>query len=327
MIGATETTMTRNALKKQKGAQPETGNKKSLGARMKAYWQIYVLMGAGLLAYILFRILPLWGLSLAFVDFNIVGGIFESPFVGFQHFIDLFTSDRFFRMLRNTLGISLLNLFVAFPAPIILALLLNEVRSEKFKRLSQSIVYMPHFLSWPVIAGITFFLFSIDVGVVNKAIVAAGGEAQRFLTNPDTFWFVLLIQNIWREIGWGSIIYLAALSQIDPTYYEAATVDGATRVQQLFRITLPCLMPTITVMFIMRLGSILDVSFEQVMMMDSPFVSNVSEVFDLYSFQVGMQQGNYSIGTAVGLCKSVVGLILVIWTNWLSKKAGGEGLY
>lgn len=327
-MNVSQTTIARKGrAQKQKSMHPDGLNRKTLGARMKAHWQIYVLMAAGLLAYLIFRILPLWGLSLAFVDFNIVGGIFESPFVGFQHFIDLFTSDRFFRMLRNTLGISLLNLFVAFPAPIVLALLLNEVRNEKFKRLSQSIVYMPHFLSWPVIAGITFFLFSIDVGVVNKAIVAAGGEAQRFLTNPDTFWFVLLLQNIWREIGWGSIIYLASLSQIDPTFYEAATVDGATRLQQLLRITLPCLMPTITVMFIMRLGSILDVSFEQVMMMDSPFVSNVSEVFDLYSFQVGMQQGNYSIGTAVGLCKSVVGLGLVIFTNWLSKKAGGDGLY
>lgn len=305
--------------------QPQ--RKKSLGARMKQYWQIYVLMGAGLLAYLIFRILPLWGLSLAFVDFNIIGGLANSPFVGFKHFINLFTTDRFFRMLRNTLGISLLNLFLAFPAPIMLALLLNEVRSEKFKRLSQSIVYMPHFLSWPVITGITFFLFSIDVGVVNKFIVANGGEAHRFLSNPNTFWFVLLFQNIWRECGWGSIIYLAAISQIDTSFYEAATVDGATRIQKLFRITLPCLMPTIIVMFIMRLGSLLDVSFEQVLMMDNRFVTSVSEVFDIYSFKVGMQQGNYSVGTAVGLCKSVVGLCMVIGSNWLVKKAGGEGIY
>ena len=208
-----------------------------------------------------------------------------------------------------------------------LALLLNEVRSEKFKRLSQSIVYMPHFLSWPVITGITFFLFSIDVGVVNKFIVASGGEAQRFLSNPHTFWFVLLLQNIWRECGWGSIIYLAAISQIDTSFYEAATVDGATRMQKLLRITLPCLAPTIIVMFIMRLGSLLDVSFEQVLMMDNRFVTSVSEVFDLYSFKVGMQQGNYSVGTAVGLCKSLVGLCMVTGSNWLVKKTGGEGIY
>ena len=301
--------------------------KKTLGARVKQYWQIYVLMGAGLLAYLIFRILPLWGLSLAFVDFNIIGGLSNSPFVGLKHFINLFTTDRFFRMLRNTLGISLLNLFLAFPAPIMLALLLNEVRSEKFKRLSQSIVYMPHFLSWPVITGITFFLFCIDVGVVNKFIVASGGEAQRFLSNPHTFWFVLLLQNIWRECGWGSIIYLAAISQIDTSFYEAATVDGATRMQKLLRITLPCLAPTIIVMFIMRLGSLLDVSFEQVLMMDNRFVTSVSEVFDLYSFKVGMQQGNYSVGTAVGLCKSLVGLCMVTGSNWLVKKTGGEGIY
>lgn len=301
--------------------------KAGLLSRMKQYWQIYVLMAAGLTAYLLFRILPLWGLSLSFVDFNIVGGIFNSPFVGFKHFTDLFASEQFFVMLRNTLCISLLNLFVAFPAPILLALLLNEVRSEKFKRLSQSIVYMPHFLSWPVIAGITFFLFSIDIGVVNKMIVAGGGEAQRFLSNSGTFWFVLLLQNIWRECGWGSIIYLAAISQIDTSFYEAATVDGATRIQKLLRITLPCLMPTIIVMFIMRLGSLLDVSFEQVLMMSNSFVQEVSEVFDTYTFRVGMKMGNYSIGTAVGLCKSVVGLLLVLGSNWLVKRAGGDGIY
>lgn len=295
--------------------------------KMKHYWQIYVLMGAGLLAYLFFRIMPLWGLSLAFVDFNIVGGIFNSPFVGFQHFADLFASERFFLMLRNTLGISLLNLFVAFPAPILLALLLNELRSERFKRLSQSIVYMPHFLSWPVITGLTFFLFSIDIGVVNKMIVSGGGGAQRFLSNSGTFWIVLLLQNIWRECGWGSIIYLAAISQIDVSFYEAATVDGATRIQKMLRITLPCLMPTIIVMFIMRLGSLLDVSFEQVLMMSNEFVTNVSEVFDTYTFRVGMQMGNYSIGTAVGLCKSVVGLLLVLGSNWLAKRTGGEGIY
>lgn len=304
-----------------------TPHKAGLLSRMKSYWQIYALMSAGLAAYLLFRILPLWGLSLSFVDFNIVGGIFNSPFVGFKHFTDLFASSQFFLMLRNTLCISLLNLFLAFPAPILLALLLNEVRSEKFKRLSQSIVYMPHFLSWPVIAGITFFLFSIDVGAVNKMIVASGGEAQRFLSNSGTFWFVLLIQNIWRECGWGSIIYLAAISQIDTSFYEAATVDGATRIQKLLRITLPCLMPTIIVMFIMRLGNLLDVSFEQVIMMSNSFVQEVSEVFDTYTFRVGMKMGNYSIGTAVGLCKSIVGLLLVLGSNWLVKRTGGDGIY
>lgn len=295
--------------------------------KMKLYWQIYVLMAGGLLAYLIFRILPLWGLSLAFVDYNIVGGILNSPFAGLRHFTDLFTSEQFFVMLRNTLGISLLNLFVAFPAPILLALLLNEVKSERFKRLSQSIVYMPHFLSWPVITGITFFLFSVDIGVVNKFITANGGQAQSFLSTPGTFWIVLLLQNVWRECGWGSIIYLAAISQIDTSFYEAATVDGATRMQKVLRITLPCLTPTIVVMFIMRLGTLLDVSFEQVLMMTNDFVTSVSEVFDTYTFRIGIQRGNYSIGTAVGLCKSVVGLCLVLASNWLVKKADGDGIY
>lgn len=304
-----------------------TSNKKKLSVRLKSYWQIYVLMAVGFAAYLVFRVLPLWGMSLAFVDFNITGGLFNSPFVGLKNFVNLFTSSRFFVMLRNTLAISMLNLFVAFPAPILLALLLNEVRSEPFKRVSQSIVYLPHFLSWPVVTGITFFLFSVDVGVVNKMIVAAGGQAVGFLSTPSYFWIVLLLQNIWRECGWGSIVYLAAISQIDVSFYEAATVDGATRLQKMMRITLPCLMPTIIVMFIMRLGSLLDVSFEQMLMMTNDFVTSVSEVFDTYTFRVGIQLGNYSIGTAVGLCKSLVGLGLVIMSNWLVKRVGGDGLY
>jgi putative aldouronate transport system permease protein len=291
------------------------------------YWQIYVLMSLGFICYILFKILPVWGYTLAFVDYSIVGGIFKSKFVGLYHFINLMNDPRFFRMLRNSVAISLINLVFAFPAPILLALVLNEIRHRKYQRIVQTIVYLPYFLSWPVIRGLTFFIFSADIGIVNKAIMAMGGESVRFLTSPDTFWWVLLLQNIWRDLGWNSIVYLAAITQIDVTLYEAATVDGATRFQQLFRITLPCLMPTVIVMFLMRLGRFLDVSFEQVLLMTSDYVTSVSEIFDTYAYRVGFGIGNYSLGTVVGLFKSLLSLVLVLVSNWAIKKSGHEGMF
>ena len=298
-----------------------------LARKMVNYWQIYVLMSAGIICYVLFRILPLWGLSIAFFDFNIVGGITKSPFVGLYYFQNLMSDPRFFRMFRNTVAISMINLVFAFPAPILLAMIFNELRHKHFQRLTQTIVYMPHFLSWPVIYGLTFSLFSVDMGVVNKFIASIGAEPIRFLSNINTFWYVLLFQNIWRELGWSSIVYLAAISQIDMALYEAATVDGATRLQKMFRITLPCLLPTIIVMFLMRLGRFLDVSFEQVLLMTNDYVTPVSEIFDTYSYRVGVQMGNYSIGTAVGLFKSVLSLFLVVVSNWAIKKSGNSGMF
>jgi putative aldouronate transport system permease protein len=299
----------------------------TLARKMINYWQIYVLMSAGIVCYLVFRIMPLWGLSVGFVDYNVVGGIFASKFVGFKHFINLLTNPRFFRMLRNSVAISFINLVFAFPAPIILAMVFNEIRHKHYQRISQTIVYMPHFLSWPVIRGLTFFIFSVDMGIVNKFIITTGGEPIRFLSNPDTFWYLLLVQNIWRELGWGSIVYLAAVSQIDMSLYEAATVDGATRLQKMTRITLPCLMPTIVVMFLMRLGRFLDVSFEQILLMTSEFVTPVSEVFDTYAYLVGIQNGNYSVGAAVGFFKSIVSLGLVLASNWAIKRTGHEGMF
>jgi len=257
----------------------------------------------------------------------VVGGLANSPFVGLKYFTNLMGDPRFFRMLRNSVAISLINLIFAFPAPILLAMVFNELRHRLFQRLSQTIVYMPHFLSWPVVYGLTFSLFSVDIGVINKVIMSLGAEPIRFLSNPDTFWFVLLFQNIWRELGWGSIVYLAAISQIDLALYEAATVDGATRIQKMFRITLPCLLPTIIVMFLMRLGRFLDVSFEQVLLMTNDYVNSVAEIFDTYAYRVGVQNGNYSVGAAVGFFKSMVSLILVLMSNWAIKKTGNSGMF
>lgn len=291
------------------------------------YRYMYILALPGFLYFLVFKIAPLWGLSLAFVDFNAFKGLFGSPFVGFGNFMKFFKSNNFYLMLRNTLVISLMNLFLFFPAPIILALLLNEIKGDRFRKVTQTIVYLPHFLSWVVIAGLTFFIFSSDIGLINKVILSNGGTAVGFLSNPKLFWWFLLGQTTWKEVGWQSIIYLAAITQIDMSLYEAANVDGASRFQKLFFITLPSLMPTVITMFIIRLGTVFDVSLDQILMMKNAFVADVAEVFDTYSYTQGIMQGNLSLGVTVGIFKGIVCMILVVATNKFIKHLGYEGIY
>lgn len=291
------------------------------------YRYVYPLILPGFIFFLVFKIAPMWGLIFAFKDYNPFAGLLKSEWVGFENFTDFFSNQFFYMMFRNTLVISLMDLFLYFPAPIILALLLSEIRSAKFKRLTQSIVYMPHFLSWVVISGITFFMLSSDIGLVNKVIVNGGGEPVAFLSDPKLFWWVILAQNTWKEIGWGTILFLAAISQIDPVQYEAATIDGASRFQKLLNVTIPSILPTIIVLFILRIGNILDVGFEQVLLMGNPYVRDVAEVFDTYSYRQGISQGNFSIAITVGIFKSVGGLIMVMLSNHIVKKLGHSGIY
>ena len=291
------------------------------------YRYMYILALPGFLYFLIFKIPPLWGLSLAFVDYNAYKGLLGSDFVGFNNFMKFFKSNNFYLMLRNTLVISLMNLILFFPAPIMLALLLNEVKGDRFRKVTQTIVYLPHFLSWVVIAGLTFFIFSSDIGLINKLILANGGDAVGFLSNPKLFWWFLLGQTTWKEVGWQSIIYLAAITQIDMSLYEAANVDGASRFQKLRYITLPGLMPTVVTMFIIRLGTVFDVSLDQILMMKNAFVADVAEVFDTYAYTQGIMQGNLSTGVTVGIFKGVVCMILVVGTNKFIKHLGYEGIY
>jgi len=298
--------------------------------RMRDYYNYryaYLLVIPGFVYFLVFKIAPMWGLLIAFKDYSPFAGFWQSQWVGFKHFAEFFTNAYFYLMLRNTLVISLMNIVFFFPAPIVLALLLNEIRLEKFKRVNQTIVYMPHFLSWVVITGITFFMLSSDVGLVNKVIVNMGGEPVSFLSNPKLFWWVLLLQNMWKEIGWGTIIFLAAITQIDPSQYEAATIDGASRMQKIFRITIPSILPTIIVLLILRLGHVMDVGFEQVLLMGNPFVRDVAEVFDTYSYNQGINQGNFSTAITVGIFKSVAGLCMVVASDRIVKKMGYSGIY
>ncbi|WP_282942797.1 ABC transporter permease subunit [Paenibacillus sp. RC67] len=288
---------------------------------------LYLLILPGVLYFLLFKYVPMWGIIISFQDYSPYMGVWKSPWVGFRHFQELFTNPDFMILFRNTMVISLMNIVFYFPMPIIVALLLNEVRSALFKRLIQSVVYLPHFLSWVVIAGITFLLFSQSGGIINKMLPYFGYSTFDFLTNSKVFWWMLTVQSIWKETGWGTIIYLAAIAGVDPQLYEAAKMDGANRLQQIWHVTLPSIRNIIITLLILRLGQIMDVGFEQVFLMMNSAVSEVADVFETYVYRNGIQQGQFSYSTAVGLFKSVIGLILVILANKLAKRYGEEGLY
>ncbi|WP_439649672.1 ABC transporter permease [Gracilibacillus salinarum] len=288
---------------------------------------LYLLALPGIIYFLLFKYVPMWGITIAFKDFSPFLGYQESPWVGWEHFIRLFSGNDFLLLLRNTLAISFLNLLFFFPLPIILSILLNEVRNQFYKKTVQSIVYLPHFLSWVIIASLTFMLLSKSEGVVNQLFVFFGLEKFDFLTNSDIFWFLLTGQSIWKEAGWGTIIFLAAIAGVNTELYEAAKIDGANRFRQIWHVTLPAIRNVIIILLILRLGDVMEVGFEQVFLMYNGAVSQVAEVFDTYVYRVGIQQGQFSYSTAVGLFKSLVGLILVVVANKMAKRFGDEGIY
>jgi putative aldouronate transport system permease protein len=288
---------------------------------------IYLLLLPGVLYFIVFRYIPMFGLVLAFKDYSPFLGIRDSPWVGLEHFRTIFSDDEVLQVLRNTLYISFLQIVVAFPIPIILALMLNEVRAGWYKRLVQSIVYLPHFLSWVIVIGLVT-LFMRSEGLLNRALVSWFGiDPIPFLTDPNWFAPLVVLEVVWKEAGWGTVIFLAALAGIDPQLYEASLLDGATRWQRIRDITIPGLRGVIAILLILRLGSVLDTGFEQIFLMLNPFTMDVGNVLDTYVYFKGIQQGDYSFATAVGLFKGLVGLVLVVGANRLAKRWGHEGLY
>jgi putative aldouronate transport system permease protein len=289
--------------------------------------QLYILAAPGLLFFLVFKYLPMWGLVIAFQEYSPYKGILGSKWVGLEHFHRFFSNQDFFILLRNTLSISFLNLFFYFPVPIIISLMLNEVFNERFKKITQTIIYFPHFLSWVIIYGLTFVMLNQTDGVINKIIQLIGGQPIPFLSSEKMFWPMLVFQNIWRDSGWGTVIFLAALAGVDPSLYEAARIDGAGRFKQIWHVTLPGIRNVIIVVFILRLGQVLDVGFEQVYLMSNAAVSNVSDIFDTYVYRNGIMNGQFSYSSAVGIFKSVVGTIMVISANRLSKTFGQEGIY
>ena len=303
------------------------GKEPSLGRRIMDNRYIYILLLPGLLFFIIFRYTPMWMLIIAFQEYNPWVGVFQSSWVGFKHFLYLLRDPWFFLMLRNTLAINLISLVFYFPLPIVWALLLNEIRHSGYKRFNQTIFYFPHFLSWVIVASLTYFLLSVDVGILNKFIAYLGLPTVSFLQKPYLFWIILTLQDIWKESGWGTIIFLAAIAGIDMEQYEAAIIDGAGRFKRIWHITIPSIMPTVVVLLILRLGNIASVGFEQVLLMMNPMVYHVAEVFDTFAYRVGILQGQISFGTAVNVFKGFVGLLFVWLSNRSVRKMGYEGVY
>jgi putative aldouronate transport system permease protein len=288
---------------------------------------LYLMLLPGIIYFILFKYLPMWGVFIAFQDYQPYLGFWRSDWVGLKHFTRFFSDPSFGMLFRNTIVLAIYNLLLFFPLPIIVALMLNEIRREFFKRTIQTLIYIPHFFSWVVVVGIFYILFTVEGGTVNDLIVKMGGEKINFLLSADWFRTMIMAEVIWKENGWGTIIFLAALSGVDPTQYEAAKIDGAGRMRQLWHITLPAIRSTIIILLILRMGDFLDTGFEQIILMLNAMNREVGEVFDTYVYTIGINQGQFSYSTAVGLFKSVVGLFLVLAANALAKKAGEEGIY
>jgi ABC-type polysaccharide transport system, permease component len=288
---------------------------------------VYLMILPGFLYFIIFKYVPMWGLVISFQDYRPYEGIFGSEWVGFKHYERLFTDPLFWRIFRNTIMLFGLNLLFYFPLPIILAVMLNEVRLAAFKRFVQTAVYIPHFMSWVIIVSISFVMLTMDGGIVNEGLASLGLEKQNFLLNKNWLRPMYILQVIWREAGWGTIVYLAAIAAIDPQLYEAARMDGAGRFRQIWHITLPSIRSVIVVLLILKIGDVLELGFEHVYLLLNSMNREVGEIFDTFVYTAGLRQGQFSFSTAVGFFKSFVGLLLIIIANWLAKKFGEEGVY
>lgn len=289
-------------------------------------WDLYLLVLIPFTALIIFSYIPMGGIILAFKDYKVFTGIWGSKWVGLKHFETMFTHPKFMQVFTNTLLINVYKFIFQFPVPIILALMLNEVRIKALKRGVQTLVYLPHFLSWVVVAGLFFDLLSMN-GIINKLITAFGGEPTMFLSNAKYFRSLLVISTMWKESGWSTIVYLSAITAIDPMLYEAAAVDGAGRIRQTWSITLPSIINTITFIIILRASSILGSDTEQVMMFYKPIVYDVGDVLGTYVYREGIVGQKFSYTTAVGLFGSIFGMVMMLSANKVSRKYTGIGIW
>lgn len=287
---------------------------------------LYVLLVPGILFFAIFKYVPMAGLKIAFMDYNQYNPT-ASEWVGMAQFVKLFSKRSFFPVLRNTIVISLLKLIIGFPIPVILALMMNEMRNLKFKKISQTLLYLPHFISWVILSGIIMNLLDPDNGLITGLIEALTGETVMVLTSKKWFVPMLIITDVYKGMGWGTILYFAAMSGIDPQLYEAAQIDGAGRWKQALHITLPSIVPTIVVAFIMNCGNILNAGFDQIFMLYSSHVYEVADIIDTYVYRMGIINNDYSFSTAAGMFKSVVALILVLLVNHIAKRTGNNGLF
>ncbi len=291
------------------------------------YKYLYIMLIPFLAWYLLFIIKPLYWLQIAFKDYNMFKGLSESQWVGFKHFIDFFESPYLGRVIKNTLFINLYSLLFCFPAPIILALMLNEVRNTTLKKTIQTITYLPYFISVVVVAGIVTTMLSPNSGVVNVIIKKLGGESIYFLAQPQYFRTIYTVMNLWIGTGYGTVVYISAISSIDQQLYEACAIDGGGKFRQLFHVTIPGMMSTIVVMFIMKVGSLLDVGYEQIILLYQPSTYETADVINSYVYRMGIEEAKYDFSAAVGIFNSVIATTLVIVANKISTKVSEQGLW
>lgn len=303
------------------------GRMQLIGDHMRREWQLYLMLLPTIIWLLVFLYKPMYGLQIAFKDYSVFRGVDASPWVGFEHFETLFQNDQFLRALGNTIIISFYSLLFGFPAPIVLALLFNEVLHQTFKKVSQTIVYLPHFISSVIIAGIVITAFSPSAGIVNTVLGWFGLDAVYFLTKPEWFRPIFVGTTIWQEAGFQSIVYLAAIAGISPTLYESAVVDGASRWQMMWKITIPSIMPTIIIMLIIRIGSMLEVSFEMIILLYQPATYETADVVNTFIYRQGIQGGQYDLAAAAGLFNAVVAFVLVMTANTISKRYSRTSLW
>lgn len=288
---------------------------------------LYLMLIPALLYFLVFNYAPMYGVLIAFKDFSFKKGIWGSDWIGFENFIYMFQLDNFYSVFVNSILLSFLRIVFTFPIPILLALLLNDIKSSKYRKTMQTLFYLPHFVSWVVIGGILVNFLSPVNGVVNTVIKSLGGEAIFFLAEDKYFKPIVILTSIWKDSGWGTIIYLAAITGISGDLYEAARIDGANKLQCLRYITLPSIKSTVVIMLILRLGSIMNNGFEQIFILQNDKNLRVSEVFETYTYRLGLLGGRYSFATTVGLFTSVIGIIFLLASNKIANKMGEEGIW
>ena len=308
--------------RKEKNMKPAIG-KHSKFREVSKYKQLYTLMIPGMLLILIFAYIPMMGIVIAFKDYTFVGGIFGSEWVGLKHFRKIFSDPYFYTVLRNTLVISLYKLFFNFVTPVAFAILLNEIKNRRYKKIVQTASYLPYFISWIVLSGIISSVFSLD-GAVNAVVQFFGGTPKSFMTDKSIFRGIIIGTEMWKSFGWNAIVYLAAISGIDPTLYEAATVDGASRFKRIFHITIPAIMPVICIMLILNSASILNAGFDQVFNLYNDSVMEIADIIDTYVYRKGIEELQYSYSTSIGLFKSVICMLLMLISNTAVRKMGGE---
>ena len=295
--------------------------------KVKQQKYLLILLFPCLLYYAIFKYIPMYGIIIAFKKYDFRYGILGSPWVGFEYFKQFIQGPYFFRLVRNTFLLSFYDLIWGFPIPIIFALLLNEIQNKKFKKAVQSISYLPHFISIVIVVGLLKQMTSPTSGIINLMIQRFGGQPINFFMNKEWFRTLYIASGIWQNFGWGAIIYIASISSIDPQLYEAAQMDGAGRFRCMWHITLPGISPTIVILLILRLGRLLDVGFEKVLLMYSPGIYETADIISTYIYRAGIQQANYSLGTAVGLMNSIIAFVLIVIANKISQKVSETSLW